>query len=175
MTSRHIAQSGRAKAAGVKPSKKPKAKADTTADKIARVLARIEGGELVTSACEAEQLSQGTLTKWKALDPEHGKRYASAREEQAHHFADRVVTSARRPLDFLSHDDSGVPVINSGIVAAFKLESEAARWYAGKVAPALYGDKLDVTTGGEPLTREKIATMSAEEIRVAIAARIGAA
>jgi hypothetical protein len=144
-----VTQSKRAKLAGVKPSKRPAKKADTTAEKIARVLARIASGELVTSACEAETLSQGTLTKWKALDPEHGKRYARAREEQAHHFADLVVTSARRPLAFLATDKDGVPVINSGIVAAFKLESEAARWYASKVAPTLYGDKLDVTTDGK--------------------------
>lgn len=59
------------------------------------------------------------------------KQYARAREEQADSFADEIIDIA----------DSVAP--EAGEVAKAKLQIDARKWKASKMAPKKYGDKVE--------------------------------
>jgi hypothetical protein len=169
-----VPQSPRAKAAGVKPSVAPVTPADDTAEKIARVLARIEDGELVTDACVAESMSKLTLYAWRDATDANKVRYARAREAQA----DKIAEDAMVIADDASGDTRYGPrdalIPDSEYQSRSRLRFDARRWYLSKIAPRTYGDKLDVTSGGKPLSRDQMANMTAAQLREEIAKRIGA-
>ena len=142
-------QSSRAKAAGVKASKPPKVKADTTAEKIARVLVRIEDGELLTSACKAEKLQHAALYAWRDFSGENKTRYARARESQAHKIAEDALAIADDASGDTRYGPRDTLVPDTEYASRSRLRFDARRWFVAKVAPALYGDKLDVTSGGK--------------------------
>ncbi len=142
-------QSSRAKAAGVKPSKRPKVVADTTAEKVERVLARIEEGELVTAACTAESVSPHRLLEWRDRSPENRQRYARVREAQAHRIAEDALAIADDGSRDTITDAQGRERPDYEYAARSRLRFDARKWYVAKVAPTLYGDKLDITTDGK--------------------------
>jgi hypothetical protein len=146
---KRVPQSDRARAAGVRPSVAAPTPADTTAEKVERVLARLESGELVTTACAAESLHMPRLYEWRDATPDNAKRYARAREAQA----DKIAQDALAIADDASGDTRYGPrdalIPDSEYTARSRLRFDARRWYVSKIAPRLYGDKLDVTTDGK--------------------------
>lgn len=168
-----VRQSPRAKAAGVKPSRRnPTPKADNAA-KVEAVLQRIERGELVTAACQAEEMRVSYLYEWRDASPANAERYTRAREEQAHAIAEQCFEIA----DDTTRDTrigQGGPEPNKEWMMRSKLRVETRRWYVEKVAPRFYGQKVDVTTNGEPLTAARVTQMTTEEIKAEIARRLGA-
>jgi hypothetical protein len=142
-------QSRRAKAAGVTVSRAPKRRARTTAEKVARVLARIEGGELVTAACRAEGTSHQRVLEWRDAAPANRARYVRAREQQAHAIAEQAIAIADDASGDVVLDAQGRERLNTEFVLRSRLRFDARKWYAAKVAPNLYGEKLDVTTDGK--------------------------
>ena len=146
-----LPQSDRAKAAGVKPSKVPRRVASTTTAKIERILARIESGELVRASCAAEQLNPRALYEWEAASPDHAKRYARARQRQADAIVEETFDIADDSSNDELVDDEGRIRQNSEWIARSRLRVDTRKWYASKIAPRLYGDKVDVTSDGEKL------------------------
>lgn len=143
-------QSARAKAAGVKPSKPPKATAPTSTAKVERVLLRIESGELLRASCKAEKLTPKLLYDWVERDPKNSERYARARRRQA----DAMIEDT-----FAIADDSGFDgrivdgrvEIDGEAIQRARLRVDTRKWYAAKIAPRMYGDKVDVTSDGKAL------------------------
>ena len=72
-----------------------------------------------------------TVCKWLSENEEFSKQYARAREEQADSFADEIIDIA----------DSVAP--EAGEVAKAKLQIDARKWKASKMAPKKYGDKVE--------------------------------
>ena len=94
------------------------------------VCARIAGGESLRTICLSKDLPtpQG-VRKWLNAD-EGGKlvaQYARAREEQADHYADEIITIADN--ENLTPEDRRIMV-------------DARKWVASKLKPRRYGDKL---------------------------------
>jgi regulator of protease activity HflC (stomatin/prohibitin superfamily) len=67
-----------------------------------------------------------TIWRWRNNMPDFSKQYARAREAQADALADRAVEEA------LTAEDAGKG----------RLAYDALRWYAGKMKPGTYGDKV---------------------------------
>jgi hypothetical protein len=42
-----------------------------------------------------------------------------------------------------------INTLRHGAIQRDKLRSDALKWYTSKICPQLYGDRLDVTSGGE--------------------------
>ena len=94
------------------------------------ICARIAGGESLRTICRDRDLPtpQG-VRKWLNAD-EGGEivaQYARAREEQADHYADEIIT--------IADDESLDP--NSR-----RIKIDARKWVASKLKPKKYGDKL---------------------------------
>lgn len=74
--------------------------------------------------------SEDTIYRWIDTIPVFSENYACARERQAERYAAEIVEIA----DTCSDPNKA------------RLQMDARKWYASKVAPKKFGDKLDVKT-----------------------------
>lgn len=109
------------------------------------------------------------MRRW-AVDNTEGfaAQYARARELQADVLAEEIIDIADEdPAVRLETQRNGgeTMVIDSAAVAHQRLRVDARKWFASKVAPKRYGDKLDVEHsghGGGPIQTVN-ATMTPEQ------------
>lgn len=98
------------------------------------ILGRIMSGESLVDICGQGRddflPSERTFYKRLSDDAAFAQRYARAREAQAHREADEVKALA----------DGATPET----VGVVRLQMDARKWRAGKLAAKVYGDKLDV-------------------------------
>ena len=124
---------------GLTPKRKPHRPAFAwTADVEQEILARIIGGESVVQICGVDRddfiPSERTFYEHLASDADFSQRYARAREAQGHREADEIRTIA----------DEATPEN----VAVARLQIDARKWRAGKLAPKVYGEKTVVEGPG---------------------------
>lgn len=88
---------------------------------------------MVRSAAAAVGLSRGAVFRMAEADPESRLLYSRARSAQAHCLAEEALTLA----------DSARGMDADG-VRATALAVDTRKWYTSKIAPKLFGDRLDV-------------------------------
>lgn len=105
-----------------------------TEDAEQEILSRIMSGETVTEICGAgrDDFLPGERTFYKRLanDPVFAQEYARAREAQGHREADEI----RKIADAATPEN----------VHVARLQIDARKWRASKMAPKVYGDKLEL-------------------------------
>ncbi len=130
-----------------------------------------QGGYLRQFARDND-LSVTTLYRW-ATDEAFAERYARARESQAHALAEQALeiadgidelTLTARELAEIEADkmepDKAREFLaryTAAEVQRDRLRTDARKWYTGKVYRKVFGDAVDVTTGGEKLVAAVIA------------------
>ena len=93
----------------------------------------VESGMTLTSICNLPDMPHiSTIYEWQDSFPEFSERYSHARARQADTLASRVIDEAMN-----SHD---API--------GRLRMDALKWYASKLAPKKYGDKVEVEQTG---------------------------
>jgi len=99
------------------------------------ILSRIAGGESVMTICGPAKddwlPTERTFYRRLADDAAFCQKYARAREAQAHREADEI----RQIADAATPEDVNVA----------RLRIDTRKWRAGKLAPKVYGDKVDLT------------------------------
>lgn len=102
---------------------------------VAAICREIMLGGKVRDACSSQRISRDTLASWLTEDAELGEMYSRARAEQANHYADEALEIA----------DS--PATTTEEVQRNRLRVDTRKWLASKLAPRLYGDRVqqDVT------------------------------
>jgi hypothetical protein len=120
---------------------KPKEYDEAIGDEICERL--LEGESLRKITKDEHMPAASTIFKWLA-DESNGfaEQYARAKEAQAEAMADEIVEIA----DAASADPQHG-----------KLRVDARKWVAAKLKPKKYGDKLDVTSGGEKMQVDEVA------------------
>lgn len=100
---------------------------DELADEICERLAR---GESLNAICMDDHMPSETAVRKWAINDVNGfsSKYAQARESQADHYADAIVTIAD------TAEDANIA----------RLQIDARKWFASKVAPKRYGDKQEI-------------------------------
>lgn len=86
------------------------------------------------------------IYRWIEKYEDFRTQYALAREKQADFLNDEITSIA----DEMSKDDA--PFVGGNHVQRARLRIDARKWQASKLAPKKFGDKIDVTTGGEKIT-----------------------
>lgn len=114
------------------PAGRPTEYSEELSESICTMLA--EGSSMVEITMRPDMPGQRTVYQWLERIPEFAQRYAQARERQAHTIADRAVHMALRGCE----DPQSAAV-----------QLNAIKWAAGKLAPKVYGDKLDLNHGGQ--------------------------
>ena len=134
-----------------RPVGRPTTYSQETADKICELIAR--GMSLRAICASADMPAGGTVYRWLAEHQDFQEQYARAREEQADGFADEIIDIA----------DSVAP--ETGEVAKAKLQIDARKWKAAKLAPKKYGDKSEIDVKSSDGSMRPAVRIDAEEYR----------
>ena len=95
----------------------------------AEICDRMAGGEPLTTICAGNALPDAsTVRRRRYAHPEFRAMYALAREESGNAWAERALAMAM--------------TANPVTAAAVRVKYDALRWYASKLTPKVYGDKL---------------------------------
>jgi len=99
-----------------------------------------------------------TVENWLLTDKEFMAQYARAKEDQADFLAEEILQisddSSEDEIFIEAEDGSGQTakrVCNNEFIARSRLRVDSRKWIASKLKPKKYGDKVDVTSGNEPL------------------------
>lgn len=127
-------------------------------DKICELISTTSNG-LVTICKSDDMPSIRTVLNWlnDPLNEEFVRNYTRARELQADVLADEIISlsdSERRTTTINSGGEFGGNKSESDNPQRTRLQIDARKWKASKLAPKKYGDRLDVTTKGEAFTNK---------------------
>lgn len=85
-----------------------------------------------------------TIRRWLIEKEDFRGLYARAKEQQADVIADEIMEIA---------DKLARGKISNDKVNAARLRVDSRKWIAAKLKPKRYGDRTDITTGGESLNK----------------------
>lgn len=122
------------------------------ADKICQ---RLMLGESLRKICKDNDMPELSTVIYWLQDSEEKKefimQYARAREVQMELMGDDILEIADDGTNDLMIIENGAEIENKEVTNRSKLRVETRKWIMSKLAPKKYGDKIDVTTGGEAL------------------------
>lgn len=101
----------------------------------------------------------GTIKAWKAARPEFRNAFNAARRELADELAFQTIEIAddasgdARVVE--RRDGSSFTILDQEFVARSKLKTEVRRWLAGKLAPDVYGERLDANIRLGPILSQE--------------------
>lgn len=108
------------------------------------ICARLADGQSLRSICGDDDMpDRVTVFRWLAANEAFRIQYARAREEQADVLAEEIVQIADDGSNDTYQTDDGAAV-NHDVIARSRLRVDARKWYASKLAPKKYGDKLEL-------------------------------
>jgi hypothetical protein len=84
------------------------------------------------------------INGWRLDYAEFGLMYAQAKATQAELMAEETIEIAKNSRKNSTYiDDKGVSRIDPGAIAADRLVIDTQKWVACKLAPRIYGDKVN--------------------------------
>jgi len=114
------------------------------------ILSRIACGESLRGICAENGMPNiSTVIRWLAADEDFARRYTRAREMQAEILADEMLDIADNDksdrIDIKDKDGNIIRTEQNNVaVARSKLKLEQRRWWAEKLRPKVYGNKVAV-------------------------------
>ena len=132
---------------------------------------RVSHGELVKFAAIAEGTTAKSIREWALESPALGSLYARARESQAHALAEQALEIAdgsdaltqlyedavEKEDERLEESESGsrhkvIAALRANLLNRDRMRMDARKWLTSKIAPRLYGEKLELAgPGGGPV------------------------
>lgn len=108
-----------------------------------------EGRSLRAICSDADMPGRGAVFRWLAENETFRNQYARAREAQADALADDILQIADDGANDSYVDDEGRSRTDNDVIARSRLRVDARKWYASKLAPKKYGDKVETVHSGE--------------------------
>ena len=136
---------------------RPSSYTQETADAICEHIA--QGRSLVSYCSQEGAPSYTSVMRWLQANESFRENYTRAREAQADYLAEEIVQIADDGLND-TYEVDGETRVNQDVVARSRLRVDARKWYAARMAPKKYGDKVQTElTGanGGPVQVEAIA------------------
>lgn len=143
--------------------KKPKQKrgrptkySNAIVDKLCDIIAKSSVGLRAILSEDNSLPAMTTIIRWLSEEDKEYFRvqYARAREAQAIMMADEIIAIADDGTNdymTITKGDVEYNVENREVTSRSKLRVEARKWVAAKLLPKKYGDRIDLTTGDQPL------------------------
>lgn len=125
-----------------------------------KICIRLADGESLRAICQDDDMpDRSTVFRWLASNEEFRDQYAHARDLQADTIADEVLEiSDDGTNDWMERKNSdGANIgwtLNGEHVQRSRLRVDSRKWYASKVAPKKYGEKVQAEfsgPGGSPI------------------------
>lgn len=127
---------------------------DYTKDMADKICEKISGGLSLRAICaEPGMPARGTVYRWLIENADFQDQYTRAREKQADYFAEEIIEIA----------DSAKA--ESAAVSKAKLQIDARKWAASKIAPKKYGDKQEIDVKSSDGSMRPSVRLNAEEFR----------
>ncbi len=128
-----------------RPSKYSQQLADAICDLL------VDGKSLRTICSTAKMPSRSTVIRWLAENEAFRNQYARARELQADTLAEEILDIADKAVlgERLKKDGKGKVLERQtgDMVERSKLMIDVRKWYAGKVQPKKYGERVALDHG----------------------------
>lgn len=127
---------------------------DYTKDMADKICEKISGGLSLRAICaEPGMPARGTVYRWLIENADFQDQYTRAREKQADYFAEEIIEIA-----------DGAEA-ESAAVSKAKLQIDARKWAASKIAPKKYGDKQEIDVKSSDGSMTPTVRLNAEEFR----------
>lgn len=127
---------------------------DYTKDMADKICEKIANGRSLRSICAEDGMPpMKTIYRWLEANEEFRHQYARARDKQADYFAEEIIEIA----------DSAEA--ESAAVSKAKLQIDARKWAASKIAPKKYGDKTELDVKSSDGSMRPSVRLDAEEFR----------
>lgn len=132
-----------------------------------RICEQLAMGRSIRSICKEEDMpAVSTFFKWLREYKEFSKQYARAKQESADAMAEEIlyIADTTEEGETVTEKPDGVEVKRGDMLGHRKLRIDTRKWLMAKMKPKKYGDKIDVTSGDEPIkqaatTAEIVATV----------------
>ncbi|SHL42405.1 hypothetical protein SAMN05216428_102360 [Nitrosospira sp. Nsp11] len=116
-----------------------------------KICTGIAMGVSARAMCLELKISQRVLWNWLASDEEFMQQYARAKERCADVYAEEIIEIADDNRFDIRVKDDGSEVTDNEVVQRSRLRVDARKWYASKLAPKKYGDRVvNEHEGGDP-------------------------
>lgn len=128
-----------------RPSKYSDVIADAICDEIAI------GRSLLSITAESDFPSERTVYRWLESNEAFRQKYTRAREFQAEHYAAQIVELADTPVEarkIVIKADGSEEITIGDAVERTKVQIDARKWYAARLNPKKYGDKVQTELTG---------------------------
>jgi hypothetical protein len=133
-----------------------------------RILDRMACGETLTAICRDEDMPhRATVRRWISRHEGFCEAYTRARELLADVYAEQALDIADDPTGDVMTDAKGIKRVDNENVQRSRLRCDMRRWYAAKLAPRRYGEKISQEISGpsdgpiefsRPLLPDELAT-----------------
>ena len=125
---------------------------DYTVEQADAISEHIANGKSLVGWCAQEgRPSYTSVMRWLQANQSFRDKYACARSAQADYLAEEIVQISDTPLMGVTTkvDDSGKRETTEGdMLQHRRLQVDARKWYASKLAPKKYGEKVETTLTG---------------------------
>ena len=111
-----------------------------------------EGESLRQVLRQTDKPNRSTFYEWISKDEDKSDQYAHACKERATLIFDEIIEIADENNADVYIDDTGAAKIDGNTVARSRLRVDTRKWALSKMNPKKYGDKVDVTSGGDKVT-----------------------
>jgi hypothetical protein len=134
------------------------------------VLDLLADGTSLRQACTKAGVSKSTWLEWVADPLAYGlpltlsDHYARAREAGLERLAEEILEIADDSSHDTKVDERGNERCDNEWVQRSRLKVDARKWLLSKLLPKKYGDKVDVTSGGEPIAPQ-VMVIAGREVR----------
>ncbi len=127
---------------------------DELAEKICDLVATTEDG--LTELCSKHDWlpDESTIRLWRFKHAKFSLQYIQAKKFQAELLAEGTLAIAKVKPTY--HDSDGNERVDAGHVAWQKLNINTRQWHASKLAPKIYGDKLQTEHSVSDSTKEVV-------------------
>ena len=116
------------------------------------VCQEIEKGRALRNVLKDENMpSTSTFYQWLDNDEVKAKQYARATEVRADIIFDDILSIADENTNDTYINDNGIEVVNNDVIQRSRLRIDSRKWVLSKLNPKKYGDKTDITSGGEKI------------------------
>lgn len=127
---------------------------DYTKDMADKICEKIANGRSLRSICAEDGVPpMKTIYRWLEANEEFRHQYARARDKQADYFAEEIIEIA----------DSAEA--ESAAVSKAKLQIDARKWAASKIAPKKYGNKQEIDVKSSDGSMRPTVRLDADEYR----------
>lgn len=116
------------------------------------IISEIENGASLRSCLRKDNMpDSSTFYKWIDEDKEKSIQYERSIELRSEFLFDEMFEIADKQGEDVTTDKEGNKVINPNIVQRNRLQIDVRKWALSKMMPRKFGDKLDMTSGGNPI------------------------